>query len=325
MLASDRGTRVAGSLATGSLVAMGEVHTGLLHHSTAVSPAQATRLLQLVPGERVRRSERPIAHALSPELLTGVDCLLPTASGMKVRAVGTAVSRAGITGGHVVQGSAYTRVTRGEAVRRLPWSHYLALPGVVETIGKADGTHLADGFLNGRPPAGHLDLGAIGQRVLDSVQHNKDHLDHRTAFRTSRTRLRWVLLPAGRQPSITFAIDDETTRTVRLTAHDAVDVAAHVELCEDLALHDWLLTTLLALIERSRIGSGSRLAVVQRLRPAIDFLLHLWMPAARIHPTLAELWHSLDTRPGLSRQWQVNVDRVRDQLALGAIERLSGG
>ena len=316
---SDRGRWVSDGLAT-----MGEVHTGLLQNSTAVSAVLADRLLALVPGDQVLRSERPISHALSPALLTGVDGQLSASSGARVRAIGTAVSRAAITGGHVLQGSAFITLTRGTADRRLPWSHYLALPGIVEVVGKADGSRLADGFLAAAPPAGQLNLGAIGGRVMDRVQGSSD-LDHRPAFRSARTKLRWAVTPDSTGSDIvTFALESPTTRTVRLT-HAGTDVRAQAQLFEDLALHDWLLTTLLALIERSRIGATTRTEVIKRLRPAIDFLLHLWMPAARVDQALAGLWYGLDQRPGLSRQWQVNVDRVRDQMALSAIERLGGG
>jgi hypothetical protein len=306
----------------GKLVAMGEVNTGLLQHSTAVTSAVATSLLDLVPGVQVRRYERPIAHVRSPEVLTGIDCQLPATAGAKIRAIGTAISRVAITGGHILQGSAYVRVVRGTAERRLAWSHYLAQPGVVETIGRTNDARLAEGFLRGAQ-AGQLDLGAIGQRAMDLVQ-GRTELDHRVVFRSARTRLRWVITSTGTPgQSVTFAVENETVRTVRLTL-DGTDLRPPVELCEDLALHDWLLTTLLALIERSRVGSGSRSDVVGRLRPAVDFLLHQWMPGARADQTLAHLWRALDLGPGLSRQWQVNVDRVRDQLALGIIERLGG-
>jgi hypothetical protein len=120
---------------------------------------------------------------------------------------------------------------------------------------------------------------------------------------------------------VVFGISDDKARTVRLPYRD-LDVAAQAALCEDLALHDWLLTTLLSLIERSRIGSGSRSEIVRRLQPAVDYLLHLWMPAARIDQALADVWHCVEQSPGFSRQWQINVDRVRDQLALGTMEML---
>jgi hypothetical protein len=61
---------------------------------------------------------------------------------------------------------------------------------------------------------------------------------------------------------------------------EAQDLHAAVELCEDLALHDWLLTALLQLIEHSRHARNARPQLINRLQPAIDHLLHLWMPAA---------------------------------------------
>ncbi|MDT5027624.1 MAG: hypothetical protein QOE61_4050, partial [Micromonosporaceae bacterium] len=210
-------------MSTGNAVTLGEVHTGLLHHSSAVSSTLATRLLDVVLGERVRRSDRPTSYVLSPSQLTGVDCPLPAAAGTKVRGVGTVVSRAAITGGHVVQGSAFTQVRRSPEARRLPWSHYLARPGIVETLSRVDGRRLADGFLEGRSPSGHLDLGAIGRRAMDAVQDRRD-LDHRTAFRSTRTRLRWVIIPAEGQQSVSFGVVSETIRTVRLPSR-GLDVA----------------------------------------------------------------------------------------------------
>jgi hypothetical protein len=79
------------------------------------------------------------------------------------------------------------------------------------------------------------------------------------------------------------------------------------------------------MIERSRIGGESRAHTVERLRPAIDHLLHLWMPAARVSQDLLELWDYLERWPGFSRQWRVSVDRIRDQIAASTIALLSGG
>jgi hypothetical protein len=111
-------------------------------------------------------------------------------------------------------------------------------------------------------------------------------------------------------------------RTLRLQC-GADQAAAIAELCEDLALHDWLLTTLLDVIERSRIGAGSRQQAVDRLGPAIDHLLHLWMPAARLDRSLTTVWDSLERRPGFSRQWHASVNRIRDQIALSTIRLLN--
>ncbi len=302
---------------------MGEVNTGLLQHSRAVSETAAVGLLDLLPGVPVRRRERPISHVTSPELLTGVDCPLPATGGAKMRAIGTVISHATITGGHVLQASAHVRVTRSEVDRRLPWSHYLAQPGTVETLGKTNEDRVVDGFLVG-PDPGQLDLGAISGRAMDQVLAG-DGIDRRPPFKTERARLRWVLVtPGSGTGSITYTLRSETDRAARL-ALDVPDLGPLVELFEELALHDWLLTTLLKLIDRGRIGAVPRSVVVDRLRPAVDYLLHLWMPGARTDRTFAELWRALDARQGLSRQWQASVERIRDQLVLHAIERVDAG
>jgi hypothetical protein len=320
-------------MAVTQMLTLGEVHTGLLQHSTPLSPAGAEHILGLAQGERVRRFERPISYAVSPDLLTGVDCPLATSSGARVRGIGTVRHRAAITGGHVLQGSAMVQVTSGQSAGRLPWPHYLARPGQVETTGRADWTDLARGFVAARSAtAATLDLGAVSGRLMDTVQAMPG-LDRRPPFRVARTRLRWVAFsvdrPGAHPPDdpprpvrqVAFRIEGRQLRTLRLrcAAEEAPGVA---ELCEDLALHDWLLSTLLEVMERSRIGSGPRRQAVDRLAPAIDHLLHLWMPAARLDGDLATVWESLERRPGLSRQWHASVNRIRDQLALSTIALL---
>lgn len=306
------------------MLTVGEVHTGLLQNSTSLTQLLSAQLLALVPGARVRRSERPIAHAVSPDLLTGVDCRLATSSGARVRGIGTAASRAAITGGRVLQGSAYAYITKSEADRRLPWSHYLSRPGIVETLGKADRADLAGGFLTAGPAPESLDLGAISGRVMDMVQRSAE-LDRRPPFKIARTRMRCVVAVNEAQPADSRAhvtIDSATTRTLRLTVGEN-DLLAAVELGEDLALHDWLLTALLELIERSRSGRRARQQVVERLRPAIDDLLHLWMPAARLDKSMLPLWQSLEQQPGFTKQWAASVSWIRDQVALSTIMLLS--
>ncbi|GAB3818534.1 SCO2521 family protein [Micromonospora zhanjiangensis] len=305
------------------MLTLGEVHTGLLQNSTSLSLDRTADLLDLLVGQRVRRSERPIAYAVSPDEMTGVDCRLPTASGRANRGVGTVVSHAAVTGGHVLQGSTYTRVDRAPSNRRLAWSHYLSRPGQVETIGKVDARDVCQGFLGPAPQSQTLNLGAISARVVDGVQRSP-LLDRRPPFRTRRTKLRWSVLPAPdetAEPRGTFRVESDTLRTLELTA-PAGDVQAIVELCEDLALHDWLLTTLLSLMEASLTGTGTRAQKVHRLRPAIDCLLHLWMPAARLDESVLSVWQALERRPGFTRQWQSSVDRIRDQVTLSTIALL---
>jgi len=301
------------------MLTFGEVHTGLLQHSSSLSTERGTHALALLPGERVRRSERPIAYTVSPDTLTGVDCALATGSGARTRAVGTAVSHACLTGGHILQGSTSIRILRSVGGRRLPWSHYLARPGVVETIGRADPDDLVRGFLVPEPAVGTLDIGAMSGRVMDSAQL-RARPDRKPPFRMRRTRLRWAAVVTGADdapPRVRFTIEDGNVRTVAVTTGAAA--AAHVPgLCEDLALHDWLLTAILEILERSRIGALPRGEVVRRLAPVLDHLVHLWMPAARVHPSLRDVWTSIDRRPGFSRQWDASVHRVRDQVAVNA-------
>lgn len=302
------------------MLTLGEVHTGLLQHSSSLPPDRSAHALTLLLGERVRRSERPIDHVVSPDTVTGMDCSLATRSGARTRAVGTAVSRACLTGGHVLQGSTYTRVVRGEANRRLPWSHYLSRLGSLETIGRTEPDDVVAGFVTAQPQVGTLDLGAMSGRVMDSAQVRANP-DRRPPFKMWRTKLRWAALPAARAgagPRVRFTVEEGNVRTVTVVADP--DSASHaVELCEDLALHDWLLTTLLLIIERSRIGALPRSQVVHRLAPAIDHLLHLWMPAAHVDRSLLGAWESIERRPGFSRQWRVNVDRIRDQVAVSTV------
>lgn len=305
------------------MLTLGEVHTGLLRNRASVTQHLATQVLSLLLGERVRRSERPIVHAVSPDLLTGVDCRLATSSGARVRGIGTVVSRAAITGGHVLQGSTYAQVVKSDADRRLPWSHYLSRPGAIETLGKTDRADLTGGFLTAKQAPVSLDLGAISGRVVDTVQRSAG-LDHTLPFRMARTRLRWVVAVDAAQPAASrakFTIDSATVRTLRLIVVEN-DLPAAIEFCEDLALHDWLLTALLEMIERSRIGASPRPQVVDRLRPAIDYLLHLWMPAARLNESMLPLWGILERQPGFTKQWEASVSRIRDQVALSTIVQL---
>jgi hypothetical protein len=218
----------------------------------------------------------------------------------------------------VVQGTSYASIVPAAARRRLPWSHYLSRPGLVESIGKCDYRQVAEGFLAESPTAGQLDLCSIGERALDQVQRRPD-LDRRTAVRAARTRLRFVITPTDVSPTISFGMDDDPVRRVRV-AQLGLPIEALVEWCEDVARHDWLLSTLVDVIERSRIGLAPRKDVVAQLKPALEHLVHLWMPAAHVHQELADLWDIVQQRPGLSRQWEVTVNRIRDQIALSLLE-----
>ncbi|WP_333771211.1 SCO2521 family protein [Streptomyces sp. IBSBF 2435] len=310
-----------GAEAVDTVLACGEVRTCLLQHSQALPGTAAAGLLRLRAGRRVLLSERPNPYALSPEVLTGVDCNLPTASGAKVRAVGTVTARAALTEGRLLQADAFCAATADGPDRRRPWGHYLARPGIVEPFGKLPDRDVADGCLAGAGKPGELDLGAVAERVLRHVLRDPA-LDRAAPFRAQVTRLRWVALraPDGAASSIeNFTVAQDGLRTVELRLTGGIVTAAAARLCEDLALHDWLLTTLVRMVERSRLGSVEGRDAVAALRPAVDHLLHLWMPTARVDQVLHPLWEVLEREPGFSRQWQILVQRIRDQLALLAV------
>ncbi len=299
---------------------IGEVRTCLLQNRAAASLADVAELLRLAPGERVRTSERPIAYAVSPARLTGVDCRLPAASGSRARGVGTVTARTAVTGGRILQGSVFARLERGVSDRRLPWSHYLAVPGVIQSTGRFSPADVAKGFLSEPAPAESVDLGSVSEQVIRQVQASS-RLDHVTPFKARRTRLRWVASAGGPAYGV-FTIADENLRTFAISAA-AAPVDAIAGLCEDLALHDWLLTTVQRIVERSQIGAVPSEAVLARLRPAIDHLLHLWLPGARVADELRGIWDDLDRRPGFTPQWRSTVARIRDQLSVATFERLS--
>ncbi|WP_181799318.1 SCO2521 family protein [Kitasatospora acidiphila] len=289
---------------------LGEVRTSLLQHSVELSRPAARDLLQLRHGERVVSSTRPNQQVRSAGLLTGVDCKLPTGSRRTVRGVGTVLAQAVLTEGRLLQSSARVRIGERGTGQRRPWGHYLARPGTIEPTGPVADEDLMDGFL-GAPSPGWLDLSAIADRLLADVQ-TRGRLDGRAPLESSRTRLLWTA--ALGPPAAHFTIENDTLRTLRLTL-ERVDPVAVAAFCEDLALHDWLLTTLLQLIERSGLGSASGAEPTRVLRPAVNHLLHLWMPGARLTGVLAQAWESLETSPGLTRQWAAAVQRVRDHLA----------
>jgi hypothetical protein len=251
-------------------------------------------------------------------MISGVDCGMPTASRSRVRGIGTVAVRGVIAGGRILQGSIHTTLARGKFDRRLSWSYYLTNPGAIETLGGFNPKDVADGFLTQSLPESTLDLSAQCERLIGTVQKHP-RLDHTVPFKSRRTCLRWVAgttddlkSPVGAE----FVLADDNTRTFCVALERLDALPAVVEFCEDLALHDWILSTLLQLVERSDLGSNNGPESLNRVRPAIDHLLHLWMPGARVSQPLMPLWDSLERRPGFTRQWLSTVSRIRDQLAV---------
>jgi hypothetical protein len=301
-------------------LAIGEVHTGLLLTSTAVPVDTAAELLSVVPGGLVRTRQRPIRYEWSSETLTGVDCSAPLAERREVRIVGTPATRLSLTDGHIIQAGTYATFTRDKADRRRPWAHYLAQPGTLEVLGKVSQESLAVGFLQGPDSTAALDLGAVSMRALDAIQRS-ERLDRNPPFHGRRTRLRWSAEPSEGKQEVIFALGADGLRTVRLRAAEP-DARALADFCADLALHDWLLSTLLDIVDRAVARTRPSAELIGMLRPGIDHLVHAWMPAARASRDLHVIWQELDSRAGFSLQWQKTVERIRDQLSVGLIEAL---
>jgi hypothetical protein len=316
-------SRKGGVLSELPLLAVGEVHTALLQNSHALAQRFAEELIAGPGGGPVRRSLRPITHIGSPEVLEGVDCQLPTRSGARCRGVGTVAGRVSLTGGHILQASVRAGLSSAPLSRRQGWSHYLARPGQLEIIGKGKAQDLADGFVAERLGSGALDLGSVAARLLAGLQRSI-LLDHRAPLKAVRTSLRWVALPVTEptQVGVRFAIEKGGLRTLMVRCRPG-DLHSVGDFCDDVALHEWLLGTLLQLVEDGYRGAGDDQIRVGRLRPGVQHLLHLWMPRARLTGALAELWRGLDDRPGLTRQWSSCVDRIRDQLALSTLDLLA--
>jgi len=300
------------------MILVGEVHSGLLHHSHGLSADRTRSLLSLAPGEQVRQSHRPIARTESPPLLSGVDCDLPMGK-RTGRGIGTVLARAVITGGHVLQGSGFARITPATEPRRLPWPHYLSRPGSIESLAGPPGDGLIDGMLAETPPhADHLRLAGISDRTMNLVQRHDD-LDHRAPFRAPRTRLSWVAdTRDAMTPGLHLTVRNQTERTL-LIRQPGATLEAVTTLCEDIAYHDWLLSTVIDMVSRARIGGNGRTDAVSRLEPIVDHLLHLWMPAAHCDEAMAQRWQNLEMAPGFSRQWTALVNRIRDQLTLATL------
>jgi hypothetical protein len=299
---------------------LGEVHTGLLLTSHAVSADTAADLLAVLPGSAVRARQRPVRHAWSPEVLTGVDCLAPLAGGREVRVVGTLMTQLSLTDGHIIQAGTHATLRPEPAGRRRPWAHYLAQPGVLEVLGTVSEESLATGFLRGPATMAALDLGAVNVRALSAIQRSTQ-LDKNPPFRSRRTRLRWSAEAAEARQEMVFTLGGDGLRTVRLRTGEP-DPRALADFCADVALHDWLLSALLDLVDRAMARSRPAVELIGMLRPGIDHLVHAWTPAAHAKRTLTEIWQDFDLRSGFSLQWHKTVQRIRDQLSVSLIESL---
>lgn len=305
---------------SGPVLVCGEVHTCLLPTREAVDERAAVQLLRLRADEQVRLSRHPNRHAVSPDVLTGVDCRLPTATGARSRVVGTVTARAALIEGRVLQSTAYFSAPASGPDRRRPWGYYLVRPGWLIPVGRLPQSSVAEGFLTGYRQ-GELDVASIAESLLARICRQHPILDYDTPLTTVDTNLRWTAAAAadGEEASLRFTKADAGLRTVELRLPCGTAPAVAAEFCEDLALHDWLLTTVANKLDGLQAGSAEDRVVLKVLRPLVDHLLHLWMPQARVDPTLHTAWELLEKNAGYSRHWNALARRIRDQLAVRAI------
>ncbi|MCH7231961.1 SCO2521 family protein [Glycomyces sp. L485] len=315
------------------VLVLGEIQTALLPHSRPLTPEEARSALALAVGEGVTQWARPVPHTASPTLLHGVDCKLPlgpkpgrrhtdpNGDNGTVRSVGTVCSRAVLTSGHLLQGSAWTVVSPQERPRRMPWSYYLARPGTVHPIGNPEIRRLAEGFLYAdarHDRSGLLDTAAIARHSSRDVL-SRPVLDQRPPIKTGSTRLRWAAIAdPGSKSAVAFRLVGTDRRRLSLVT-GTIDPERIASAAEDLAVHDWLLTAVAARISLAKIGEDSR-RTLRMLRPVVDHLIHLWSPGARTSHDLGFVWDVLERRPGLTRQWNTMTERVRSQIDYGAAD-----
>lgn len=300
------------------MLIVGEVRTCLLRNSTGLTPLAVVDLLNIKQGERVKVTERPVIRSVSPAMLDPVDCRLATAPAVKARGIGTVASTAVVTGRLVLQASARTRFERAAATNRRAWSHYKAKRGVVEVISLAEVAQLARGHRAEARDQTALDLGSISQRLINLIQR-RPQLDHQIVIRARPTRLRWTATTGDGPPSVRLHMNNEELRTVELTLPEGLLPAAD-RFCEDLALHDWLITTVSSAIDQADQEKARDEDPLDTLTAALDRLVHLWMPGAHVDPALHGLWQALEISAGFSRQWNSQVARIRDMISVGTLD-----
>ncbi|MFG1797401.1 SCO2521 family protein [Nocardia sp. NPDC049149] len=315
---------------TTPLIALGEVRTCLVPASATLHRAEASELLALIPGRRVLWRQRPGTLAVSPASPVGVDCELVLPDAAPARVVGTVAGRAVVTGGRVLQSSVRTQVIRAAERRRQTWSHYLSRVGVTEVISKiGDRTEacdaLADGYLDGKPSSDTLDLASISERLLARLRADPK-LDQQAPLQAATTRLRWAAKIGGAAgPKLRLRLDDESVRSAWIIVRTEKDLEAAQRFCEDLAVHDWLLTVGDAAIEEADRFPASSREQLEILAAVLEHLGHLWMPGAHTPADLRGLWKDLQSDPGFSRQWTALMGQVRDRLRVAQWDHLARG
>ncbi|MEV6068185.1 SCO2521 family protein [Nocardia sp. NPDC052001] len=302
------------------LVVLGEIRTCLLPHTTTLDGQATEDFLSLVPGARVRRRERPGPLAFSPPRAVGVDCYLARGTTDAARIVGTVASTAIVVGGRLAQLSSHTTVVRAPQKRRRAWSHYVGRVGTTEVIGPLPDRAIAEreliaGYL-GASGATMLDLASICARKLDELRKSA-LLDRKPPLLAPITRLRWTARMGGSLgTTVSFRLADEVTRTVHITVRRVEDLPDALRFCEDLAVHDWLLTVIDAKVRAADGFGGGYGRQIEVLAPVLEHLAHLWMPGGHTPPSMRPLWRDLQSEAGFSKQWVTRVEQLERRIAV---------
>ncbi|MET7769689.1 SCO2521 family protein [Nocardia sp. NPDC005366] len=314
------------------LVVLGEIRTCLLPSATALSQAEASELLALMPGSAVRWKERPGKLAISPTIAVGVDCDLalgddPVREGGFAHIVGTVATNAVLVGGRVLQSSAHTRVVRATDRRRQTWSHYISCKGITEVINRIPEREIAEkalvrGYFSGPFTEQTLDLASISERLLGDIRMAAQ-LDQRPPIRARTTRLRWTARIGGSAgPATDLRLDDDRVRSIQLIVREEKDLTETQRFCEDLAVHDWLLTVMAELLDEADHFPSRSPKRIDTLAPALEHLTGLWMPGGHTPTLVRALWKELQNDPGFTRQWTTLVSRLRDNIAVATLDAL---
>lgn len=301
-------------------VVVGEVMTLLLRSSAPLEPDSARDLLaRLVPGSKPERFGHPVDRLMSADLQFGVDCQLSTPRGARPRTIGVAAAHAVLTGGHVLQAAAHARIVHGETQHRRRWSYYASRPGYLEVQHKAAPGDLARGFLSAAPDGTLLDLAGIAKQVVDQVNNGSEEEAASATLHSSPMTFRWVARVArsAGMPVVEFVRCEDGTFQIDAVTDPAYLVAL-ARFCEDVALHNWLLSTMAATFtDSTKTADG-----LGELGAALELLGHLWSPGEALDERLASLWTDLEARLYLSRGWRNQVTRVRDKITLQILKGL---
>jgi len=298
------------------MLSFGEVRTCLIQNLGTLSAPASVALMQLTPGSPVRKVDRPVRRVVSPEQVTGVDCKLQVAREGRGRAIGTVLSRAVVTNGRILQGTAHVSLARASSTERREWRHYLRREGVVEVLGSPDFHNVTDGYLADTSPAHGLDLASISNRIIDEVQLST-HLDHTTALRAGTATVRWaVTLAPDSTPTVGIAKSDlPNFHIIRLSGAPG-DLPMLIRFCEEFALHEWLLTTVQdVIVPRAETDIARGRDPLDSLLFALNELVPLWMPPTHLGSDMKgmkALWEAMESRTHYSRLFERQVARIRD-------------